>query len=103
MVSEKLDRVIAAEEAAEAKVQDAEKKAYVIIEEAKVRAAQIRAQKVTEARDEARRLVENTETECARIIEDYRQKAEAEADKIARDAAKNEMFGMNTVITKIIP
>ena len=33
----------------------------------------------------------------------YTEEADAAAEKISRDAAKNEMYGMSAVIMKIIP
>ena len=48
-------------------------------------------------------MIEEAEAECAQITESYRKSAVEEAEKIGRDAAKNEIFGMSAVIMKIIP
>ena len=74
MVSEKLDRVLSAEAAAAKRLSEAEKIAGEILSEAK-----------------------------AKADESYRKSAVEEAEKIGRDSAKNEIFGMSAVIMKIIP
>ncbi|MBQ7827547.1 MAG: hypothetical protein IJ386_04705 [Clostridia bacterium] len=103
MVSEKLDRVLAAEDAAAEKIRDAEKRAQEIINTAKAKAAESLEQRRGEAKVVAEEIILAARAECDATYDVYEKDSDAEAEKIARDAAKNEMFGINTVIMKIIP
>ena len=103
MVSEKLDRVLAAESEASSKIKEAEKRAEAIISEAREKADGIIHQKKSDAKAKAAETIGFAVEECDRITEEYNKKAEAEADRITKDSARKEMFGMNTVIMKIIP
>jgi len=103
LVSEKLDRIIEAEAAAAKKIADAEKKAFEIIESAKAEAEMIRENKKNAAKKQSEELISAAAAECEKIRIEYEQSAESEAANIKRSAAKNEMFGISSVITKIIP
>ena len=48
-------------------------------------------------------MIGETETECNNIIAKYDLDGTAEAEKLSKIAAKNEMFGMSAVIMKIVP
>ncbi len=103
MLSEKLDKIIAAENDASEKVSAAEKRASEIIGAAKAEAENIRLDKRNSARKKAKEMLDATESECTAVLAKYDADGAAEAEKLSKLAARNEMFGMSSVIIKIIP
>ncbi|MBR4881923.1 MAG: hypothetical protein IKU19_08305 [Clostridia bacterium] len=103
MLSEKLDKVMTAESTAAEKIAGAEMRASEIINEARTEAERIRLEKISSAKKKAQAMIGETETECNNIIAKYDLDGTAEAEKLSKIAAKNEMFGMSAVIMKIVP